>query len=262
LVTYNEKGNEKFTKLDLKLTNLLPEENSSKIICELVHFENRNEIKVFWKAPKYDILQNSKNENKILTKCINGDEFTDSAGFDRHMSHLIESFNPHQFNDESLLERGTKGILRFHNKYSRAVIVERNRNKWIYYLFDRGFHVFSGYNLMLKTENDSSLMEIECPIICLRPSRQAADMVNACIDAIDPLYGPIDPLRKDHRPFLAASSFEIENIIDDMDQILKLCCFTLNKQHQLDRRQLMCQIERRPIKCSKYICSSISTTFT
>ena len=92
------------------------------------------------------------------------------------------------------------------------------------YLFDRGFHVFSGYNLMLKT--DSSIMEIECPIISLQPSKQAADMVNACIDAIDPLYGPIDPLRKDHKPFLMASSFEIENIIDDMDQILKLCCFT------------------------------------
>ena len=94
------------------------------------------------------------------------------------------------------------------------------------YLFDRGFHVFSGYNLMLKTENNSALMEIECPIISLQPSKQAADMINACIDAIDPLYGPIDPLRKDHKPFLAASSFEIENIIDDMDQILKLCCFT------------------------------------
>merc|ERR1712133_155773 len=167
----------------------------------------RNEIKVFWKAPKYEIVKNQK-----------------------------------------------------HNKYSRAVIVERNRNKWIYYLFDRGFHVFSGYNLMLKT--DSSIMEIECPILSLQPSKQAADMINACIDAIDPLYGPIDPLRKDHKPFLMASSFEIENIIDDMDQILKLCCFTLNKQHQLDRRQLMCQIERHPINCSQYICSSISTTFS
>ena len=93
----------------------------------MVHFENRNEIKVFWKAPKYEIVKNQK-KNK-LTK--NGDIFIDSAAFDRHMSHLIESFNPHQFNDESLLERGTKGILRFHNKYSRAVIVERNRNKWI-----------------------------------------------------------------------------------------------------------------------------------
>ena len=79
---------------------------------------------------------------------------------------------------------------------------------------------------MQKTENDKQIMAIECPIICLKPVKQAADMVNACIDAINPLYGPIDPLRKDHQPFLKASSFEIENIIDDMDQLLKLCCFT------------------------------------
>ena len=100
----------------------------------MVHFENRNEIKVFWKAPKYEIVKKkickeNQKEKKELTKT--GDIFNDSADFDRHMSHLIESFNPHSFDDESLLERGTKGILRFHNKYSRAVIVERNRNKWI-----------------------------------------------------------------------------------------------------------------------------------
>ena len=97
----------------------------------MVHFENRNEIKVFWKAPKYEIVKKKnckENEKKEITKT--GDIFNDSAAFDRHMSHLIESFNPRQFNDESLLERGTKGILRFHNKYSRAIIIERNE-KWI-----------------------------------------------------------------------------------------------------------------------------------
>ena len=103
----------------------------------MVHFENRNEIKVFWKAPKYEISKKIEKEKKELTKT--GDIFNDSAAFDRHMSHLIESFNPHQFDDESLLERGTKGILRFHNKYSRAVIIERNE-KWIckYFFNSRG----------------------------------------------------------------------------------------------------------------------------
>ena len=94
------------------------------------------------------------------------------------------------------------------------------------YLFDRGFHVFSGHNLMLSTQNDSALMEIECPIINLKPTKQAADMVNACVDAISPLYGPIDPTVKEHQPFLKASSFDIVDIIDDLDQLLKLCCFT------------------------------------